>query len=265
MHVISVDLPRELRRLTIIPIADTHLGDPHADEELLRNRIEYIRTHDDVYTILCGDILNNATRSGVSDVYGERYSPMGAIQRAVELFRPIAHKIIGIVDGNHEARTLKDSGICLGQIIAAELGLSDKYCSEGLFIFLRFGQSRSGVYESNGSGKRRRMCYTIYVTHGNGGGKRAGGKLNALEELAGIVDADVYISGHVHLPGNFKECFYRVDARNSMIMNVEKTFVSLSAYLKYGGYGQRMGFKPASLSAPMIAFDGTRKNVEVTT
>lgn len=265
MHVIKVDLPRELQQVRLLPISDTHLGDPHADEELLRKRIEFIRTHDDVYTILCGDILNNATRSSVSDVYGERYSPMQAVNHAVRLFEPIKHKILGVVDGNHEARTYKDSGICLGQVIAAELGLSDKYCSEGAFIFLRFGQAHNGKRETNGSGKCRKLCYTIYFTHGNGGGKKAGGKLNALEDLTGIVDADVYVAGHVHLPGNFKECFYRVDARNSVVTLVEKTFVSLNAYLKYGGYGQRMGYKPASLSAPIIVFDGTKKRVEVTT
>lgn len=263
MHVIKVDLPRDMDRLTILPIGDTHLGDPHADEELLRKRIEFIATHENCYTILCGDILNNAVRQSVSDVYSERYSPMQAIQYAVELFEPIKHKIIGIVDGNHEARSYKDSGVALGQIIADELGLSDKYCSEGLFIFLRFGQNNKR--ETNGSGKQRKLCYTIYACHGNGGGKKVGGKLNALEDLAGIVDADCYVAGHVHLPGNFKENYFRVDARNSVVTSVEKTFVSLSAYLKYGGYGQRMGFKPASLSAPIIAFDGTRKRVEVTT
>ena len=264
MHVIKVDLPRSIDKLTILPISDTHFGDAHADEELLRKRIEFIRDNENVYTILCGDILNNATRGGVSDVYGERYSPMKAIQYAVKLFEPIKHKVLGIVDGNHEARTYKDSGICLGQIIAEELGLADKYCSEGLFVFLRFGQVRNGKHETNGSGERRKVCYTVYFSHGNGGGKKPGSKLNALEDLAGIVDADCYISGHVHLPGNFKECFFRVDARNSIVTNVEKTFVSLSAYLNYGGYGQRMGFKPASLSAPIVVFDGTKKDIKVT-
>ena len=211
MHVIKVDLPRELQQLKLLPISDTHLGDPHADEELLRKRIEFIRTHDDVYTLLCGDILNNATRGGVSDVYGERYSPMQAVQHAVDLFEPIKHKILGIVDGNHEARTYKDSGIALGQFIASELGLADKYCSEAAFIFLRFGQVSLKKFETNGSGKRRKVCYTIYFTHGSGGGgKRAGSKLNALEDLAGVIDSDVYIAGHTHLTGNFKQCFYPV-------------------------------------------------------
>lgn len=264
MHVIKADLPRELTKIRILPISDTHFGDPLSDEELLRKRIEYIRTHDDVYTILCGDILNNATRSGVSDVYGERYSPMTAIQRAVELFRPIAHKVIAVLDGNHEARSYKESGLCLGEIIAAELGLSDKYCSEGVFIFLRFGQCRNGVYETNGSGKRRRMCYTIYATHGSAGGKREGSKVNMVSELAAIADADCYIAGHVHMPSGHKVCFYRVDARNSTVAIVEKVFVSLSSYLKYGGYGQRFGFKPASLSAPIIEFDGTYRDIKVT-
>jgi hypothetical protein len=42
---------------------------------------------------------------------------------------------------------------------------------------------------------------------------------------------------------------------------VEKLFVNTAAYLDYGGYGDRAGFKPASKSNPVLYFSGERHEV----
>lgn len=261
MHIIKCTLPRELSSVQIVPIADTHLGDPRADVALLNERIQYIAEHENAYAILNGDILNNAVRTGVSDIYGERLSPMEAVQMAADTFRPIAGKIIGITDGNHEARTYKNDGLKLGRFIASELGIADKYASEALFIFLRFGTVSGGQHETNGSGEKRRVCYTIYCTHGDGGGRKEGAKAIRLADMAAIADADLYIHSHTHLPMIMKQGYYRVDVRNSTISRVEKSFVNTGAYLDYGGYAEAKGYKPPSLATPVITLSGSRKQI----
>ena len=42
----------------------------------------------------------------------------------------------------------------------------------------------------------RQMCYTIYTTHGRGGGRKEGAKAIRLADMASIVDADIYIHSH---------------------------------------------------------------------
>jgi hypothetical protein len=99
------------------------------------------------------------------------------------------------------------------------------------------------------------------VTHGSGGGRREGGKINRLADLASIVDADIYIHAHTHLPVIFKEAFYRVSGSNSSVALVDKMFVNTAATLNYGGYGDRQGFKPASKRNPVIYLDGLKHDM----
>ena len=86
-------------------------------------------------------------------------------------------------------------------------------------------------------------------------------KVNRLADLAAIVDADIYIHAHTHLPLIFKEAFYRVNYGNSSVALVDKLFCNTSAALNYGGYGDKAGFKPASKCCPVIYLDGTKKDM----
>ena len=99
------------------------------------------------------------------------------------------------------------------------------------------------------------------MTHGSGGGKREGGKVNRLADLASIVDADIYIHAHTHLPLIFKEAFFRTNAGNSSVALVDKLFVNTAASLNYGGYGDRMGYKPASKQSPVIYLAGLKHDM----
>lgn len=259
MKVIKADLSRDLKRIRILPLSDLHVGDSLCDEKLLNERLKFIKENKDVYCVLNGDLINNATRKSISDSYSEVYTPMEQLELAVKLFEPIKDKILAITQGNHEFRTYKTEGIDIVKLIAYQLGLEDKYAPEGAFLFVRFGQRINGAKETKGTGKIRKMCYTIYLTHGAGGGRKEGAKAIRLADLSAIVDADIYIHSHTHLPMIFKENYFRVDYPNSFIAETEKLFVNTGACLKYGGYGQTKGYKPSSTSNPIIYLNGTRK------
>jgi hypothetical protein len=179
---------------------------------------------------------------------------MEQLQQCVALFEPIKDKILAVLPGNHEQRIWRSDGIDITQLMCNQLGIPDKYSSTTALLFVRFGKSKD-----NGHG--RRQWYTIYVTHGSGGGRKEGGKINRLADLAGIVDADIYVMGHTHLPAIIKEGFYRVSGPNSSAALVDKLFVNTSASLNYGGYGDAQGFKPASLSAPVIYLNGHKREM----
>lgn len=42
---------------------------------------------------------------------------------------------------------------------------------------------------------------------------------------------------------------------------VEKLFINTAAYLNYGGYGDKQGFKPASKSTPILYLAGKQHNM----
>lgn len=252
MKVIKIDLPAELENITLHVFADEHIGDEHCDMPRLIERIEHVRTHENAYCILNGDILDNATKTSIGDTYTQEFNPMGQLERAVELFGHIKHKILCITHGNHEARTYRKEGINLSSLIATQLGLSERYSPTSAFLFIRLGTSK------NNHGKSK-QCYTIYTLHGSGGGRKEGAKAIRLADMASIIDADIYIHSHTHLPMVMKQAFYRVSAANSSVARAEKLFVNTAANLDYGGYGEAQEFKPSSKDTPVICLDGRKK------
>lgn len=252
MHTIKIDLSNNLKQIKIHTFADWHIGDVHCDMRLIRERIKEVADDERSYCILNGDIMNNATKTSVSDSYAEVIPPMEQIKMCVDLLEPIKDKILAIAPGNHENRTYIKEGIDLTQIVAMQLGLGDRYTKTGSLIFVRFGHNC----------KQRKMCYTIYTIHGSGGGRKEGAKAIRLADMASIIDADVYIHSHTHLPMIMKQSFYRVDCPNSAVSQVDKLFINTGATLNYGGYGQAFEFKPSSKDSPIIYLDGTKKIME---
>lgn len=262
MKTIKIDLPREFDRLELHVFADEHLGDENCDTKRLLQRIERVRNTPHAYCILNGDIIDNATNTSIGDTYTQELNPMEQMRKAVELFSPIKDKILCITHGNHENRTYKKEGINLSALIAAQLGLSSRYTAGAATLFIRFGEDAGRRKETNGSGQIRKMCYTVYVLHGSGGARKEGSKANRLADMASIIDTDIYIHSHLHLPMIMKQAYHRIDTKNSTVMLVDKLFVNTAANLNYGGYGEANEFKPASKETPIIYLDGTKKSFE---
>lgn len=261
MNTVRADLPRDIKQLEIHTFADLHIGDKNCDTSLVMENIKTVKENPNAYCILNGDIMNNATKTSISDSYAEEIPPMEQLDTAVRLFEPIKDKILAINSGNHENRTYRKEGIDLMAVVAKQLGISDKYSRESSFIFLRFGEISRGMKESSGTGKVRKVCYTIYCNHGSGGGRKEGAKAIRLADMASIVDADIYIHSHTHLPMIFKQAFHRADIPNSYIGVVNKLFVNTAATLNYGGYGEQYEYKPSSKESPTIYLDGTKKRM----
>ena len=238
----------------IYPLADLHIGDSQCDYKLILEMIEHIKNTPNAYCILDGDLMDTAIASSIGDTYSANLQPMEQLKHCVRIFEPIKDKILAVLPGNHENRVYKSDGIDLTDIMCSQLGIADRYSPTTALVFVRFGDNKEHYHG-------RKMLYTIYVTHGSGGGRREGGKINRLADLASIVDADIYIHGHTHLPLVFKESFFRVSGSNSSVAQVDKLFVNTAAFLNYGGYGDKAGFKPASKSTPVIYLDGNKRKM----
>lgn len=253
MKTIKCDLPYA-DIIEIIPMADLHIGDSQCDYKLVLERIEYIKNTKNAYCILDGDLMDTAIASSIGDTYSASIQPMEQLKHCVKIFEPIKDKILAVLSGNHENRVYKSDGIDITEIMCAQLGIAERYSPTTALLFIRFGKT-------SGHNHHRRQMYTIYATHGSGGGRKEGGKVNRLADLASIVDADCYVHGHTHLPLIFKESYYRVNMSQSTVTAVDKLFVNCGASLNYGGYGDKAGFKPASKRTPTIYLDGHKRDM----
>jgi hypothetical protein len=137
------------------------------------------------------------------------------------------------------------------QVFKRLFGEEDKkqrYVNGAYVLIVKFGK--------NNNRDDRKTCYSLFVRHGNGGGRRVGGKMNNLDDMAKICDADIYVMSHTHQPAAFRKGFSRTDYRNEKLQYCDKLFVLTNAYLFYGGYGERLGFDMPSTVYPIIYLDG---------
>ena len=257
MKPIKIDLSENFKEIHIMPVADYHWADPNSDHDKIMEDLKYIEEHDNCFAILNGDLMDCAISSSIGDTYGATLSPMEELRECVKLFQPIAQKILCVVPGNHERRHYKTNGIDLTELMCRQIGVEDRYSPTTVLLFLRFG-------EQTGKQHNRKVAYTIYVSHGNGGGRKEAGKIQRLVDLSTIIDADCYVVGHTHLPALLKDSFARPCMANNSITYGTRLYINTSAKLNYGGYGEVGGFKPPCTDTPIIHLSGTRKEMRAT-
>ena len=238
MKIIKVNLNNEkgeiVDHVTIIPIADVHLGDKLTNLKLLKEALERIKTEPNTYTIINGDLCNMALKNSKSDVYKD--------------------KILIITTGNHEDRTTKETNIDVTRLIAKQLGIEDRYADAWWYLYLTFGQDN----------KKRPITYGITGLHGYGGGRKSGSKINRLEDMSNVVIADLYIMSHTHKPMSTKSCIYIPYYQSKSLTKEEMYYLMTNSFLESsGGYAEKMGFPPSNTSLTEAQLSGVKKKIKV--
>lgn len=256
MQPIKIDLPREQETVEIHLLSDWHIGDPNCLRHLIDNQIASILSKPNAYCFVVGDLCNNATKASVSNVYDDVLSPMQQLEVIRAYLEPLAKdgRILAVVPGNHEERTYKSDGLDMMKIICTELQITDRYRPTAAYVFVRMGHGYEHL--------KSRNTYGVYINHGNGGGRTVGGKANALARQMEVADADLYISGHTHLPMIFKDRFIRPTFGSMGLTSSTHTFINTNAVLDYGGYGERAGYRPSALDIPRIFMYSGHKKIE---
>ena len=252
MIVHPVTLGEEVESAEILPLSDFHIGDPGFNERALKDYLAYILGGENRFILLNGDIINNATRNSVSDCYEETMSPRRQIDRAAEILGPAAHRILGMVSGNHERRTDKEVGLSPAEILADKLRV--KYFGVQVLMKIRLGKNEHS----------RPTYYTLYATHGWGGGRLRGGKANNLERLKNIVLCDIYCMAHTHGQMSFPSSIFVPDRKNDIVMERTMWFVNSGSFLDRGeGYAAAKGYEPQVLGCPIIELSGKERKITV--
>ena len=258
MKIIRVNLNKEreeiVKELTIIPIADVHIGDRLSNLKLLKEVLERIKREPNTYTIINGDLCNVALKNSKSDVYSDSLSPMEQVLEATELLEGIKDKILVISTGNHEDRTVKETNIDVTRLIAKQLGIEDRYADGWWYLYLTFGEGK----------KDRAITYGITGLHGYGGGRKSGGKINRLEDMSQTVIADLYIMSHTHKPISTKNCIYIPYYQSKTLSKEEMYYLMTNSFLESdGGYAEKMGFPPSNTSITEARLNGEKKKVKI--
>ena len=251
MNTIKVDLGKDIHEVNLYPIGDIHLGSEHFDKKRFLSFIELVKNDPNAVVILNGDMINNAIKTSVSDIYTEQLTPEQQLDTLYEYISPIKDKVVGVTRGNHEERTYKLTGIDVLKNLCYRLGIIDYYHEVSNVIFLSFGKSRGRDNVRN--------TFSIYHTHGRGGGRTQGAKINRLHRLSTIVHADIYVHSHTHTPITFKENYIQTNCSNKGIKEVPRLFVNTNAYEGFGGYGEVLGLTPSNREHVVIRLKADEK------
>ena len=252
MIVHPVTLGEDIEKIEILPLSDLHIGDPGFNEPALKNYLRYVQAEQNRYILLNGDVINNATKGSVSDIYTETMPPRRQIECAADILDPVSDRILGIVSGNHERRTDKESGISPVEILAEKLKVP--YFGIETLLKIRLGKNTHW----------RQTYYTIYATHGWGGGRLRGGKVNNLERLKNIVLCDVYCMAHTHGQVSFPSVIYVPETKHDAVTERVMWFVNSGSFLERGsGYAAAKGYEPQLIGCPIIELSGSEKKVMV--
>lgn len=229
----------------VVFIGDSHYGSPQFDEPRFLSMLSYCLKNR-IYVFLMGDMIELATRHSVGGgVYEQEFNGQSQHEQMVEWLRPLAKRelILGSLQGNHEERVYKESGVNISKSLARELGIP--YLGDACWNTFRVGE----------------QTYSIYSLHGRTGSKFDGTALLALERLAAPFHADLVVMGHAHKCISSSVLMQVV--KDGRVKEHKKHLLITGSYLKYGGYAQTFGLPPSKLGSPKVKFMSDRHDISV--
>lgn len=225
--------------IKIYPIADLHIGSAECQVKKWAEFKKTLLSEPNSYITIGGDMMNNATRSGVTNPFEETMRPREQKRWLAEQLADITDRILCVVPGNHEARSGRDADESPLYDICCKLDIEDNFRESAAFLILRFGdQAGDGL---------RNPTYSMCVAHGSGGGTLTGSAVNRNERFGMMIDGlDILVTGHVHkgIVSRPQKLFF--DTRNKRIGYKDFTVVSSTSWTEYGGYALRKMLQPAS-------------------
>jgi hypothetical protein len=205
MRIIDKFIPLTSRSDTveIYPFGDCHIGSRNCAETPLRRVVKEVENNPLAFWIGGGDLTDcikpqdvkrfdvkalpnwlfkpsaEDTKEALSDIlYAER-------ERCVKIFEPIKDKCLGLIEGNHEQSIRHYYNDDYQQHLCDDLGV--KNLTDEALIRLRFKDGGRG------------QTVIVYIRHGWGGSRKAGGEPNKLADMIAEWEiADICFTGHSH-------------------------------------------------------------------
>jgi len=172
----------EVKPIKVVFMGDMHLGVNGCNEDKVQMLIDKISQMPNVYVVGMGDY--SEYREPSSDKYDyevAKYTIEEQLDIILGMFDKIKDKMLGVLIGNHEyglIRKTSDNPI-------------KRWCkSAEVAYFAHMAHMRICFPNSEE--------YSFIVTHGYGGGRKAGSKVNALTDFISEHDVDCVVMGHNH-------------------------------------------------------------------
>lgn len=230
----------------VIFFGDTHLGCVYSDIERAQRMLDYC-LENNIYVFVMGDIMEAATRYSVGAGVYEQISPQAQLDKVFAMFADLAKRklILGWLQGNHEFRIFKETGIDVSKIICRELKVP----------YLGFaGWNLWRVGDEN---------YSVYTIHGASGARFAWTKMKSVVDIALYLnDVDVVAMAHTHDILINAISRQSIDKRTKTVEFKKCHIIVTGHYLNFAGsYAQMKGLPPGKKGSPKGKFFARKHDV----
>jgi len=244
--------------IEIYAIGDLHLGAEEHREKEWKQFCGSFLEKPNAYLFICGDMMNNAVKMSVSNVYAEKIPPSTQKRVLAEQLAPLAEagRILAATGGNHEWRSKKEVDDDMMLDVCSKLNIEDVYRRDACFVKIVLGNRK----------QHNHHAFIIAMTHGAGGGIYTGASVNRSERWAQAIDGiDVLIAGHTHKAHTTKPMKLRVDPYHDLVVPKPYYVVNVGSWMDYGGYAMRKMLIPSSPALQVIKLGRIGGTIEVVT
>ena len=240
-----------LKKFKLRPLGDIHYGSQQCQIDFFLEQIETIKEEHDTYWVGMGDLMENAIVGSKSDVYKQEVPPEEQAKYIASALKPIKHKGLFFIGGNHEYRSHRATGMVPEEYISAELGRDP---DTGIRWVPYMGYSCLAVFQLMES--KNPQSFKCYFHHNYGGGYTKGGKINRAEKLRDIVPtADATFSGHFHSTARIPSTWFDA-GRKGIIQKIGYDYITGSALEYNNSYAEEHAKPPAVCEFIAVDFIG---------
>ena len=238
-------------------IADVHLGAKEHMEREWADFCDHLLDDPHAYLVIGGDLVNNCTRTSISNIFDENLRPREQKRIMAEMLSPLRDRLLCAVPGNHEGRSGKDADDCPLFDILCKIDREDLYRENMGFVKIMIGDPTKD--------SRYNPTYMLVVMHGAGGGMLPGAIINRNERVGYMVDgADALLVGHSHKPMISQPGKIYIDKYNNLVSIKPFKVAVATSWMSYGGYAARKQLLPATHAPQIITLHGKQKKITVT-
>lgn len=232
----------------VVFIGDVHWGSQQCNKNKFLDMINYCYING-LYVFLMGDLIEMATRDSIgAGIYEQEFIGQNQVEDMIRILKPLATQklILGLLQGNHEERVYKSTGINISRIMANVLDVP--YLGDACWNLF----------------KVKNQSYYVYTLHGRTNARYEGTALTALERLSSSFNADLVAMGHAHKL--ISSHIINQDVRNNCVIERKKFLLITGSYLSYDkSYAQTSGLNISKIGSPKVKFFSDKKDIHIST
>ena len=240
----------------LVPFGDLHIGYGTMNRKKVDKVVDFIKDNDCQW-IGMGDYIDNTPpQHKYFDFEATTMSPQDQVLEFCEIIDPIRDKCIGLLNGNHEIRSIRAGYDPIKQILRISKIDEGKHLKSIHAFSIKTGRVRYDVFATHGSA---RGLYFSTAT---------GYKINKLLKLSSLADADLYLMGHLHDVIWTSNQKIAVES-GEMVLNT-KWYAMTGGFVEYidfkkklESYGAAMGYTPIETGCNAVLFEKGHKEIYV--